>query len=292
MAMYSWLCTNRPEMFWYSGLSRICVGGLAVRRVPVHQVVPRLLGVEHGRPQLAAGRDAGVVERRRGHLLLDVAEALRPRALASRLAGSTVSTSTLPPWRTAAIAADRRRRRRLAHPARPAGDGDLLGRQQLLDASWSSARCASVPQLRAQRVGHLAGGAQAVRAHEQVRHVQQRHRRSASPSRRRSRWPARVRRSVTASRAASSDGLDAAAQRGRQPAGHVQTARRPPPRRGRTARAAPGSRRRRPDRPFVSCSTRADSSMVSLTGISSGVATITRPVVAASARMSSSHPVC
>ena len=43
---------------------------------------------------------------------------------------------------------------------------------------------------------------------------------------------------------------------------------------------------------LVSSRTRPDSSTVSLTGISSGVVTITSPVVTGSLRMSMSQPVC
>ena len=70
-----------------------------------------------------------------------------------------------------------------------------------------------------------------------------------------------------------------------------RAARRPPPRRGRTARAAPGWPPRRRGRRRSRRASRSASSSVSLTGISSGAATITTPVCAGSPRMSSIHPV-
>ncbi len=87
-----------------------------------------------------------------------------PSASASRRAGSTVSTSTRPPvlaprpWRRAP------RRWSSCPPPRPAGDDDLLGREQLPDRSAARRRARvarhQYPSSSPSALGHLVGRAQ------------------------------------------------------------------------------------------------------------------------------------
>src|SRR5437762_9662914 len=109
----------------------------------------------------------------------------RPRALAKRRAGSTVTTSTLPPSDAAAMAAAAAAVVVLPTPPDP----------HTMAISLAASRCSSdvarssslrrfgvtaaslVAQFRAQGLGNLAGGAEAVGAHEQVRDVEERDRR-------------------------------------------------------------------------------------------------------------------
>src|SRR5436305_4191775 len=103
-----------------------------------------------------------------------------PRALARRRAGSTVTTSTLPPSDAAAMAAAAAAVVVLPTPPDP----------QTMASSFAASRCSSdvarsssfrrlgvigalVTELRAQGLRDLAGGAEAVGAHEHVRDVQQ-----------------------------------------------------------------------------------------------------------------------
>ena len=98
----------------------------------------------------------------------------RPSAVASRRAGSIVSTSTLPPSRLAAPSAAAAATDVLPTPPEP----------QNTTISFAASSCSSVvdrgsarahrPELLAERVGDHARHAQAVRAHEQIRHVEQR----------------------------------------------------------------------------------------------------------------------
>ena len=63
------------------------------------------------------------------------------------------------------MAADGRRRRRLADPTRTAGDDDVLGREEPPDrrGHLGSGGGSSVPELLAQGLGHLVGRAEAMR---------------------------------------------------------------------------------------------------------------------------------
>ena len=99
----------------------------------------------------------------------------RPRALARRRAGSTVSDEHLAAELGRGHGAGRGRGGRLADAARPAADDDLLGGEQLLE------RAASAPAGRAGHqepsssprwLGDAVGGPHAVRALEQVGHVE------------------------------------------------------------------------------------------------------------------------
>ncbi len=225
-----------------------------------------------------------------------------PRASASRRAGSTVSTRTLPPWRTAAMHGGGGGRRRLAHPAGSAADDDLLGRQQPVEAGPPVGSPAtgtvsgrpSVPELLAQRGGHLSGGAQAVGAGEEVGQIEHGHRVvDAGPQ---------VFEMGRARRGASSP-----------PAGRLRAPARRPRRAGcrgcdRTPGAPRASKTRSSWRPkssgrtrltttaesstVVSSRTRSASSIVSVTGISSGVHTTTSPVVCGSDSRSTIQSVC
>src|SRR5919108_2619671 len=100
-----------------------------------------------------------------------------PRALASRRAGSTVMTSTFPPRWAVAMAATAAAVVVLPTPPDP----------QQITISLAATRCSSevagtfagrgtlllVPQLRAQRLGDLAGGPHALAPLEQLGDVQQ-----------------------------------------------------------------------------------------------------------------------
>jgi hypothetical protein len=113
-------------MFWYQDL----VARLAVRCVAADEVVPRLLGVEHGRPQLPPWLDAGGAEGLVGHPVLAVADAVESEGVGQALGRVDGQDQDL-----AAVTDrghDRRRRRRggLAHAPGATGDDDLLGGQQ------------------------------------------------------------------------------------------------------------------------------------------------------------------
>ena len=238
------------------------VAGLVVGGVGAHQVVPRLLGVEHGRPQLAPGLDPGGGEQLVGHPGLDVAELLEAQGAGQppgRVDGEHQHLAAQVGGRHGARG---RGRGGLAHAARAAGDHDLLRPRAaargcrsaggLARPAWPAwpvdrplrraARATSVADLGGQGLGHRAGGPHAVVAGEQVGHVEQRHV-GGSSARSRVRCPARVRRRVTASWAASSTGSTGAAGQRRTAAPATSAGRaargRPPPRAGRTARAAP-----------------------------------------------------
>ena len=142
----------------------------------------------------------------------------RPRALASRRAGSTVSTSTLPPRWAAAIAASAAAVVVLPTPPEPQRDDDLLGRQQLLErADRPSGSVASALAIEPSSSPRASATWRVKR--RPVERANSSGRYSMSTSRQGvaqacARWPARVRRSVTASSAASKTRLDVAADGG------------------------------------------------------------------------------
>ena len=105
-----------------------------------------------------------------------------PRALANRFAGSTVSTRTLPPWRTATIAATAAAVVVLPTPPEPQKTATSLAASSCSErARWSSSvAAASVPELRAEGLGDQAGRAQAVGLGEQLRHEEHRQRSPAA----------------------------------------------------------------------------------------------------------------
>ena len=84
-----------------------------------------------------------------------------------------VSTSTLPPSRAAAATRGRGRHRRLADAAGAAEHDDLAGGEQRLERVRPRP-AALTTELLAERLGHHARDPQAVVAHEQVRQEQQR----------------------------------------------------------------------------------------------------------------------
>ena len=153
------------------------VRGLLVGRVAQHEVVPRLLGVEHRRPQLAARLDP----RRLQHLGRDAVRARCRcrRGRARSRAGGPGRSSARAPCRRAAIAA----------PSAAAAATDVLPtppEPQKTTISLAASSCSSAGAVDARRAGSQARApspsasatmrvhAQAVVAHEQVRHVQQR----------------------------------------------------------------------------------------------------------------------
>jgi hypothetical protein len=144
-----------------------------------HQVVPALLGVEHGRPQLAARRDSRPRQRLVGHPGLDVAELLQAQRVGQALGRVDGEHQHL----AAQVGGGHRRGRGggrgLAHPARTAGDHDLLGGAAAARACGraSSAvvrRLRPPSELLGQQLGDLPGGPGPVGAGEQVGHVDSR----------------------------------------------------------------------------------------------------------------------
>ena len=109
-----------------NGLARRRVG-----RVGPDQVVPALLGVEHGGPQLAPGGG-----RRPGKHLVGNADLVVPDPLQTQCVGQAARRVDGEHQDSPALLHHRRGRqcgggRRLAHAAGAAGDHDVLGRQQL-----------------------------------------------------------------------------------------------------------------------------------------------------------------
>jgi hypothetical protein len=109
------------------GVARGRIGGVAT-----HEVVPRLLRVEHGGPQLAARLHPCVEERLPGHLGLDVAEGLEAQRVGQALGRVDGEHEHL------AAVVDRGHRRDggggggLPHAAGTAVDHDLLRGEELL----------------------------------------------------------------------------------------------------------------------------------------------------------------
>ena len=232
----------------------------------------------------------------RGTCVSTLPNVSRPSALASRRAGSTVSTSTLPPWCTAAIAAAAAAVVVLPTPPEP----------QWITISLAASSCSiepvdavlparhQNPSSSARWRGDLAGGAGAVAALEEVRHVEQRRAGGQLLAQ-----AGEVRGAGAAQRDRELGAVEDRAHRRAE-----RLAERAP--RARLAhellehlllaaaeqlRAARGSRRRRRGRRRSPSASRSASSRVSLTGISSGAATITTPVCAGSPSMSSIQPV-
>src|SRR5262245_8893828 len=270
----------RVQRVGQDGVARAYVG-----RVAAHEVVPALLGVEHRHPELATRLEAGGGEGVGGDACLHVAESLeseRARQAPGRIDGEHEDPSAeVRRGHGAEGGGDRG----LADAARPAHDGDLLGGKEALDrtrhgssSASASATCdvARIPVVRANRYGTHSIGSDV-----------------GSASRRVARFAARRRRNDTASSAASN------------------TPATPGPAATRSSPHGTGARRRsntsssaRPNSSgstrltttavsstFVSACTRPASSMVSTTGISSVVVTITRPVTSGSSRMARIHRV-
>ncbi len=98
----------------------------------------------------------------------------RPSAVASRRAGSMVSSSVLPPRRIAAPRRGRGRHRRLADTARAATHHDFLGREPLQRRRPRARTARQCPSSAPSAVGDHACDTQAVITHEQVRHEEER----------------------------------------------------------------------------------------------------------------------
>ena len=116
------------------------VAGRGVGSVPAHEVVPRLLRVEHRDPELAARDDTGSRERAVVDASLDVAERLEPervRETACRVDGEHEDPS---PVLRGRHRGGRRRRRRLADSTRAARDDDLLRGEQRIERARRSDR--------------------------------------------------------------------------------------------------------------------------------------------------------
>ena len=240
-----------------------------------------------------------------GNPVLGVADAVESEGVGEALGRVDGQDEDLQPWRTAAMSGRRPPPWSSCPPPGTAGDDDLLGGQQAVHGRCGrvgapcpcgrAARAAIRAQLLAERAGHLAGGAQPVGPGEQVRQVEQRARRGRCPRAGARDGSERVRRMVTARRAASRTGPAS------PPTSPSSSARGPgAARASKTASSLaaeqlgqhPVDHDRRPARTVVSSRTRPASSMVSLTGISSGVHTASRPVVAGSDSISSIQSVC
>ena len=194
-----------------------------------------------------------------------------------------VSTSTLPPSRAAAVSAAAAATDVLPTPPEPQNTTTSRGREQRGERRRASLTGGRSRELLAERLGDHAGDPQPVVADEQVRQEQQRRGRPASRSE--PRCTDRLRRIDTASRAASSTAV--------APGARV-LARAPPSApasrsASNTASSAwvksSGSTRftiTTPSGTSSSCRARATSSMVSLTGISSGDVTTLSAVSAGS----------
>ena len=124
-----------PRDVAVQGVGQDLLPGVGVGGVAPDQGVPALLGVEHGRPQLAAGRDPGLLEDLPGR---SAARCCRsPAARGRRPAAGRVDGEDEDPPPVVAGGHGRRRRRRgrLAHSPGPAGHDDLLGGQQAVERS-------------------------------------------------------------------------------------------------------------------------------------------------------------
>jgi len=101
------------------------VARLLVGRVPADKLVEGRLGVEHHRPQLALHLDSLRLEQGGVDALRLVAQLLQPKRVGEPLRGVDREHADLQPAGSHP-GRDRSRRRRLADPARPRADADLL----------------------------------------------------------------------------------------------------------------------------------------------------------------------
>src|SRR5918995_779614 len=170
-------------MLSYSGFariaSRVAGSGAWVRTSSSHDCLVSSIAA-HSSPR---GRAPASVNSSVGTCVSTLPKRSSPRALARRLAGSTVMTRTLPPSWAAAWAAAAAAVVVLPTPPEPqqitisfAARSD--GRDDRVASAGRTLRAAaiavpSVPQLGAERLGDLVGGAHPVAALEQLGHVQQ-----------------------------------------------------------------------------------------------------------------------
>src|ERR671910_2117613 len=170
-------------MFSYSGLarmaSRVAASGAWLRTSSSHDCLVSSIAA-HSSPR---GSTPAFANRAPSTCVSTLPKRSRPRALASRRAGSTVITSTLPPRWAAAMAAAAAAVVVLPTPPDPQQITiSLAARSGSSDVATSPIRVPGrllprgatlEPQLRAERLGDLAGGAHAVAALEQLGHVEQ-----------------------------------------------------------------------------------------------------------------------
>ena len=147
-------------------------GGL-VGRVAQHQLVPRALGVEHRRPQLAARLHAELGVRVERHPAGHVAERLEAQRVGEALGGVDGEDEHLAAEARRGGERGRGRGRRLAHATGAAEHHHLAGGQQRGERLPLSRRGGHV-QLLTERFGDHARDPQTVVAHEQIRQEQQR----------------------------------------------------------------------------------------------------------------------
>ena len=109
------------------------VRGRRVGRVPAHEVVPRLLRVEHRGPQLAARLDARGLQHLVRHPVRFVADAVEAERGREPAGGVDGEHERLAAEAGRGTERGRGRHRRLADTAGAAADHDLLGREELLE---------------------------------------------------------------------------------------------------------------------------------------------------------------
>ena len=137
------------------------LAGRGVGGVGAHQGVPRLLGVEHGGPQLAAGLHPGCGEQLVGHAGLDVAELLEAEGVGQAAGRVDGEHQHLAAQVGGGHGPGGGRGGGLADPAGAAEDHDLLGGEQLLERAGRDlvggavlrGGPRSVPQLGAEGLG-------------------------------------------------------------------------------------------------------------------------------------------
>ncbi len=281
-------------MFWYSGLARICsrvsASGACVRMRSSQLCLVSSIAA-HSSP---LGWAAAPVNTSSGMRTSSFPIPFRPSASARRRAGSTVSTSTRPPCSTTAVAASAAAVVVLPTPPGPhamtmslaeiswptvLASGDVSRRHSPSSSpsAWATWRVVRAPKLRGEEVGQEEDGQVLGQPGLEPLQVG----RACPPH-----GDGEAGRLEHGRHGAHRPAPTACA---RPPAGAA--ARRSPPR----ARPKSSGRTRLTTtadmRTVVSSRTRCSSSRVSLTGISSGVHTATRPVWRGSERMSSIQSV-
>src|SRR4051812_40120278 len=167
-------------MFWYSGFDRIFAavaasGACRFTRLSHDCLVSSIAAHSSPRGVTPASSNADS-----GTCFSTLPNPSRPSALASRLAGSTVRTRTLPPCFTATIAATAAAVVVFPTPLLPQNTATSLAANSCSIEPGIAAvfdGISSVPQLRPECLGHEPRRAQAVRLREQLGDVEHRQRR-------------------------------------------------------------------------------------------------------------------
>ena len=125
-------------------------GGDAVGRVAADQLVPRLAGVEHGRPQLAPRLHPRLLDHVVGHPRLGVAQRFQPQGVGQPAGGIDGEHQHPAAERQAGHGGGGSGRGGLADAPRAAADHDLAGGQQRLDRTGPAVPAGAVSPGRAQ----------------------------------------------------------------------------------------------------------------------------------------------